>query len=176
MSIYDEYYELLKWFQFLNLEGKTLVEIKEIEAIMAERILYYKKDTILKHFNRYIPYAIFPIKMYKIEDISFAVLSSGTLLILLSIKGDTPIEITLENEKAKLYSAPGTTKVGPRVKYDKQLISKTEDILLVYFRCLEIIRECNPNKTTCFGNCDREQLEMFAESERINSELEKHQK
>ena len=143
---------------------------------MAERILSYRKNDIIRYFNKNVScvrFMMIPMKMYKIEDISFAVLSSGTLLILLSVKGDRPIEITLENGKVKLYEAFGSCLVGPGVKYDKQLISKVEDILLIYFRCLEIIRECNPNKDLFYGNNAREHMKMIAESERINSELEK---
>ena len=169
--------ELQKKCLFEDLRDEFIKsDIQAFEVAFAKRILSYRKNDIIKYFNKKVScvrFMMIPMKMYKIEDISFAVLSSGTLLVLLSVKGDTPIEITLENGKVKLYEAFGTCLVGPGVKYDKQLISKTEDVLLVYFECLKRIRTAYPNQNLFFGNCNREQLEMFAESERINSELEK---
>lgn len=142
----------------------------------AEMILFYRKDAVIRYLNNNVSYSMFPIKIYKIEDISFGILSSGKLLILLKTNDNLPIRITLKDGKIILYDSFGTISIGSRVEYSKQLISKTQDVLFSYFSFLDKIKTAYPNRNIFFGNSNREEIEMIAKSEEFCNKIKKYRK
>ena len=133
----------------------------------AEYMLFYKKDEMIKLFNKSVPYFIYPVKEFKIIDISFTISDFGESYVHLYLNDGSYETLHVKNGKISFYSLTGTITIGNRVDGIKKVVNKSSDIFTSYFHILNCIMIKYPNRVINFGRTNNDFIESSLNSEKF---------
>lgn len=130
-------------------------------------MLFYKKKEIIRYLNRNIPFFMYPVRYFKIKDMSFTVSEFGKVFIHLYLSDGDIETITIENNKIKQYCLPGLIMIGERPYNLDILINKCKEVFGAYLCLLERVALEYPNQTIYFGRKNTEFINSISESEKM---------